>query len=144
MKPHQGYYYVFGSAGDCGHTHRGLTKELALCARGRGRGPGRVYFVAETNTSGSGRPASAAELASLAAFLPSRGRGRPAGQTPLVEQARPLQLRLSVPERQRYERAGAALGLPDLNDFVRYLLDSAANSHDVAAIASSPLETPKS
>jgi hypothetical protein len=69
---------------------------------------------------------TAAQLEPLRAFLPSRGRGRPAGQTPRVEQASPLYARLSVTDRARFEAVARARGYDDLGKWAVALMEAAA------------------
>jgi hypothetical protein len=118
------YYYVTQRhvAGSCGHAHRELGPPVAKCWRGVGQ-------VWEVRDDGHHVQLQGGQLEPLRAFFSTRGPGRPAGQTPRIEQASPLYARLSVPERQRYESVAKAAGM-ELGAFALHLLERAASEQD--------------
>lgn len=115
------YYVLLPSGQTCGHIHREINRGLSRCWGAKPRH--RVVCVSDV---GRHDPLTAAALAPLRAFLPTRGRGRPAGQTPRVEQASPLYARLSTAERTRFEAIATAAGFPDLGTWALALMEREA------------------
>jgi hypothetical protein len=118
------YYYVVDVAGQtCGHTHRDMGLSLAKCWRKAGKARARVWQCTSRD-GGTHTVVPSASLAPLRALLPSREPGRPAGQTTLTEQGKPLYVRLSVAERERYEGLARAAGM-ELGPWVLSLMEKA-------------------
>lgn len=118
------YYVVLPSGMTCGHVHVAMNKGLARCWSAI---PGRRVIA--VSDIGEHRPLTAVQIAPLRAFLSLRGRGRPAGQTPLVAQASPLYARLSVDARARFEAAARSSGYDDLGKWAVALMEAAADDH---------------
>lgn len=119
------YYYVTQRhvPGSCRHAHRDLGPAVAKCWRGVGQ-------VWEVRDDGHHVQLQGPQLEPLRAFFSTRGRGRPAGQTPRIEQATALYARLSVAERARYQALADAAGIPDLGRYAVSLMERAAQDTD--------------
>jgi hypothetical protein len=117
------YYIVNASGQTCGHVHASINPQLARCW-GTQIKAGKAVLWQVTDVGKHSRAPSEAREA-LAKLLPTRGRGRPAGQTPPRAQGTPLYARLTAEQRERFEAKARAAGFDDLGRWALSLMEAA-------------------